>query len=579
MTRMRWPRLGLRREILILLPVTVFLLVLLSGFTLFAYRSAIDLLIEERQKEILTLGQQIALDLSSGPWPTPTGLKRRAPTSSRIAIANTEGRPMRSFGEQGAGNLLTPLQGQSLSGAVALGPDGFAGDAVIALAPFQYQGTDYVLRLDIPARELARQHQGVRVLTWVVLPTSVALLMLALFFLPHFLRPYDTLLEQVQRVAPGDGDQDEVSMLVSTVDRALAALAVATRESPEDDLAALQKTLGSSLESGLLLVDQEGSVLTLNALGSELLEIETVAEPVPMTRCLRSHPDLLEILSWAVSEAKGLPRQEIRLETSEGQRTLGFTFHVLRRDDGTVRGHLALFVDLTESHREAEARQLATSLEQLGELAAGVAHELRNSLATLRGYLTLIERHPDEESITDYLHEIRRESDHLQRVLEDFLSFAQPESVRVETVDLLSIARDAAADPALAEVPVEIDAQGTTSWKLQGDSQLLERALRNLLHNAARAELDAQRAGPIQLSLQQIGDQVELAIEDRGPGIPAGIREKLFQPFATGRSDGVGLGLSLSHRIVTLHGGRIRLEDRSGGGTRAVLYFPADIFV
>jgi len=579
MTSLRWPRLGLRREIQILLPVTVFLLVLVAGFTLFTYRSAVDLLTDDRQREVTTISRQIARDLASGPWPTPTELRRQAPTANRIVIADGDGRPRRSFGEQGSGNILDPLDHRSLTTALAVGPNAATGESVIGFAPFEYLGQAFILRVDIPALELARQRQSVRVLTWVVLPTSVALLVLALFFLPHFLRPYDTLVEQVQRVAPDTDDQDEISMLVSTVDRALAALVAATGDSPEDDIAALQRTLGASLESGMLLLDRQGRVLTLNSLGGELLELDPIEEPVPVAECLQDHPKLLEMLTRAVTDAKGLPRQEIRLTTSAGDRTLGFTVHALRRDDGTVRGHLALFVDLTDSQKEAEALQLASSLEQLGELAAGVAHELRNSLATLRGYLTLIERQPDEESITDYLEEIRRESDHLQRVLEDFLSFAQPDSVRFESVDLLEIVRAAAADPALAEVRVEVEASDRRTWQLQGDAQLLERAIRNLLHNACRAELDAGGTGPVRTGLRTAADRVVLSIEDRGAGIPDEVRTKLFQPFVTGRADGVGLGLSLAHRIVTLHGGRIRIEDREGGGTRADLSFPSDIFV
>jgi signal transduction histidine kinase len=320
-------------------------------------------------------------------------------------------------------------------------------------------------------------------------------------------------------------------------------------------------------------------VLTLNQVGSELLGIAPIDEPVDVADCLDSHPELLAMLRGAVGDGVGLPRQEIRIKTAGEDRTLGFTVHVLKRDDGTVRGHLALFADLTESHREAEARQLANSLEQLGELAAGVAHELRNSLATLRGYLTLIERHPDEESITDYLAEIRRETDHLRRVVEDFLSFAQPESARVETVDLLLIARRAAADPALKGAPVVVEAESERSWQLPGDAQLLERALRNLMHNAVRAERDTGTTGPVRVRLAERADLVELSIDDRGPGIPDTVRDRLFQPFVTGRSDGVGLGLSLAHRIVTLHGGRLYLDDRSSGGTRASILFPVGNFV
>ncbi|HEV8581513.1 MAG TPA: ATP-binding protein, partial [Thermoanaerobaculia bacterium] len=114
---------------------------------------------------------------------------------------------------------------------------------------------------------------------------------------------------------------------------------------------------------------------------------------------------------------------------------------------------------------------------------------------------------------------------------------------------------------------------------LRGDPQLLERAVRNLLHNAAQAEREAGGRGPVEVSVELQADGVEVAVEDRGPGLPEEIRSRLFHPFATGRRGGVGLGLALAHRIVVLHGGRIRLEDRPGGGTRALVFFPYDTIV
>jgi signal transduction histidine kinase len=242
-----------------------------------------------------------------------------------------------------------------------------------------------------------------------------------------------------------------------------------------------------------------------------------------------------------------------------------------------VRGWLVLFADLTEVQRRAGESRLAESLASLGEMAGGVAHELRNSLATLRGYLTLIERRPDEESIADYLAEIRREADHLERVLQDFLAFARPGTARLEEVDLADLARRAAADPSLAGVEVRV--RPAVEARLRGDAQLLERALRNLVHNAAQAQAEAGAEGPVEIGIDRLDDGVELAVEDRGPGVSEEVRERLFHPFATGRRGGVGLGLALAHRIVTLHGGRIRLEDRPGGGTRALLFFPADTIV
>ncbi len=576
MKRLRWPRLGLRREIQILLPVTVLLLVIVSSFTLFAYRSAVELLTEERQREAAIVTRRVARELESGPWPAAGELNQQMPTASRIVIANAAGEPLRSFGPRGTGNVLGPLGGATVEQVSALGPTSATSDQLIALAPFDYQGERYLLRIDVPARELARQRQSVRVLTWFVLPTNLALLLLTLAFLPHFLRPYDTLIQTVQSVDPEAADRDDIPALVSTIEKALTHLTSAAERSQEDDILALQRALGTDLESGVALIDQEGRILSLNRAGSAMLEIEPVRDPTPVTEVLGSQPRLLAAVNRAIDGVEGVPRQELEIRTGSGERTLGFTIHTLRRDDGAVRGYLALFADLTDSRREAQARQLETSLEQLGELAAGIAHELRNSLATLRGYLNLIDRHPDEESITDYLREIRRESDHLERVVRDFLAFAQPGSTRVEAVDLEGIARAAADDPTLARVPVTVRTDGQGSWQVTGDPQLLERAIRNLLHNAAEAEREADATGPVDLRLQRTAaGEIEVLIEDRGPGLPVEVRRRLFQPFVTGRSSGVGLGLSLAHRIVTLHGGRLELEDRVGGGTRARLAFAA----
>ena len=203
-----------------------------------------------------------------------------------------------------------------------------------------------------------------------------------------------------------------------------------------------------------------------------------------------------------------------------------------------------------------------------------MAHELRNSLATLRGYLTLIERRPDEGSIAGFLGEIRTEADHLQRVLEDFLSFARPGTARLQEISLLPLLERAAADPALDGFSVQVYGP-ETGGHLRGDPQLLDRAIRNLLHNAVQAEREAGSTGPVEVRVQEQPEEIEITIEDRGPGVRPEIRERLFHPFVTGRPGGVGLGLALAQRVVVLHGGRIRLEDREGGGTRAVLSFPS----
>ncbi|HKV11169.1 MAG TPA: ATP-binding protein [Thermoanaerobaculia bacterium] len=573
-----WRRLGLRREVLILLPVALLLLVVLSTFTLFSFRNALDLLAQERQRDAAHLARAVAARLASGSGAFPRSareLQEVAPGALGAALADVSGAPLDTVGEIPPAGLLAPAAGLVLDQPLGVGPDELLPDAVAGFAPLGSRAERRYVRIDLPAGALAGQRRSLAVLTVFVLTINGALMLLVLLFLRHLLAPWETLIARARAMGV-EGDEDEIQFLLATFERALSALA--GREGrAEDDIAALERTLAPSLESGLLLLDREGSVLALNAVGAALLGTGLPEPGRPLSEVLSGQPELLEVLSGAIAEGSTLKRQECTVRSGAETRTVGLTVHPLRRDDGGVRGHLVLFADLTEVLRQAEESRLEESLARLGEMAGGVAHELRNSLATLRGYLTLIERRPDEDSIADFLSEIRHEADHLERVLQDFLSFARPGTARLQELSLARLLARAAADPVLSGV--EIRLLGGGDAVLKGDPQLLERAVRNLLHNAAEAEREAGRAGPVEVSVEPQADGVEVAIEDRGPGLVPEVRGRLFHPFATGRRGGVGLGLSLAHRIVTLHGGRIRLEDRPGGGTRAVLFFPRDTIV
>jgi signal transduction histidine kinase len=224
----------------------------------------------------------------------------------------------------------------------------------------------------------------------------------------------------------------------------------------------------------------------------------------------------------------------------------------------------------------AEARvRLAEGLAQLGELSAGVAHELRNSVAAISGWVTLARREPLAPAAADCLEEIDRESRQLSRVVGDFLTFARPGTRRLERVDLGEILRRSAHDPA-GGVAIELRLPAGEA-KIVGDEQLLERAIRNLVANAVEATREAAASAPVELDLAACAGGWQIDLCDRGAGIPAALRGRLFEPFATGRPEGVGLGLALARRIVLLHEGTIEASDREGGGTRFRIELPSDI--
>ena len=110
----------------------------------------------------------------------------------------------------------------------------------------------------------------------------------------------------------------------------------------------------------------------------------------------------------------------------------------------------------------------------------------------------------------------------------------------------------------------------------QADRARLEQIVLNLVHNAALAQSDTGPSEAVVIHLSRGVDGVQLQVLDRGPGLPDAIRDRLFQPFVTGRSGGTGMGLAVAHRIVDLHGGRLRIDNRDGGGTIAEIRFPID---
>lgn len=566
-------KLGQRSESRIVFPAALVILALLSTFTLFSYRGTVQLLLEERQAEAESHARRVSQAIVGGRLPSRRQLRQWVPLARGVAIVNGVGEQVVGVGEL-AGEAEVGMEGEfGRRGLSLIRPH---SAVVTGTARLRLPAQGLTVRVDLPAPILRSRGESLRILSLLVLGINTAVMVLVLFFLRHFLAPFDRMIERARGLAgQGLDKQDEVEHLVEIFESALVALA-----KPQElvELEALGRTFASSLESGVLLCDRHGAVLALNAVGAGLLGI---AEPAPGTaleNAFVTQPELKKALADAMRQKQTVQRREVELEVGPGEtRTLGLTVHPLRREGGQIRGFLALFADLTTAQRLADEQRLSDSLTKVGELAAGVAHELRNSLATLRGYLSLIERDHGRDSWAEYLVEIRLESDHLQRVLEDFLTFARPGSVRMESLDLLRLTRRAAADPALSDVPVKIVlAAGTEAedYSIQGDPQLLERALRNLLHNAAAAQREVGVEEPLELRLSTQGDTVRLTIEDRGTGLPAGDQDRLYDPFISERPGGVGLGLALTRRILLLHRGQIELSDREQGGARATVHLP-----
>lgn len=229
---------------------------------------------------------------------------------------------------------------------------------------------------------------------------------------------------------------------------------------------------------------------------------------------------------------------------------------------------------LEEKNRELEMKK---RLAALGEMAAGIAHEIRNPLGGIALYAsTLAAEVSDRPMASQLVAKISKGVKGLNTLISDMLAFTRDLTLNKQETDLadMLLAAVEIVMPTLLQhkVKVNID-DGLTGLTVNVDAKMMERVLVNLIGNAAEAIGESRATGgEVLITARPIRDQVDLTITDNGPGIPADVIEKIFNPFFTTKHTGTGLGLAIVHRIIESHGGTIRAENLPDGkGARFVM--------
>lgn len=344
--------------------------------------------------------------------------------------------------------------------------------------------------------------------------------------------------------------------------------------------------LVGSIRSGLVAIDERGAISALNEAAHRVLGC-----PGPDARAaigrdcrevLAGAPAVVERLLATLVGDEAPARAELAVAGRAGRpgHTIGYTAAAVRDEDGAVRGALMQFRDLTPYERSAEQERLRDRLAALGEMAAGLAHEIRNPLAGMEILTGLLRRRladqPEELALVSELAaEIRRAAATVTASLE----FVRPESLRCDEVDPIELLEESLAK-ARARVPfggeVERD-YAETLPALHADGERLECVLTNLMVNAMEA-MENAKSEPRSLRLGvcvERGEDLDAGVErapelvftvaDCGPGIPEALRERIFYPFFTTKQGGSGVGLAQAQKIVAGHGGRLELASGEGG--------------
>lgn len=323
--------------------------------------------------------------------------------------------------------------------------------------------------------------------------------------------------------------------------------------------------------SGVMTFDKECRLTTINRAAEELLGMERGRELGKNCSVLFGDSNIYKAVRETLEKKAPSARMEATLERAGARLWLGYNTAVLNDRQGEALGVILSFSDLTEVKRLQEQMELRERLTALGEMSAGIAHELRNPMAVISGYLNLLTKKADSAS-RETIRSIAREIDGMNHIIGDLLTFARPASLNRVKINIREMLESclASALQASGAGPRVQTSINIGDIAVLADEVLMRQAFTNLLQNAVEAMPEGGT-----LSIREEGNnELKIMIRDTGAGIPAENLKKIFLPFFTTKDHGVGLGLALVHKIVLSHGGRIEAESVVGKGTTFRVILP-----
>jgi PAS domain S-box-containing protein len=346
-----------------------------------------------------------------------------------------------------------------------------------------------------------------------------------------------------------------------------------------------------NMRNGVLAIDRQGAIVIINDEAKRLFQLsahDCIGEPYPDV--LHHHPDIVRVLGGAF-EMKSLPnRAELRLKSTDT--VIGYTLSLIRDGRGEAVGASLLFKDLTHVEQMEERERLRDRLAAVGEMAAVMAHEIKNPLAGIEVLAGLLRRKaPDNPDVQSLVGDIINEAKMANAIVQEVLAFVRPVRLQVDRTSLAEAVVSAVslADGKATRGNIVVDLAIPPDLPTLGaDQHQLTQVFCNLLINAYEA-LEGHGRIEISARIAKTADEgallpdghspvptVLVDVTDDGPGMTAEVAEKIFNPFFTTKAQGSGLGLAIVRKIVDAHDGRIDMSTADGRGTKFRLTLPVE---
>jgi len=345
------------------------------------------------------------------------------------------------------------------------------------------------------------------------------------------------------------------------------------------------RDLIASMRNGVMAITREGAIAAINEEAYRILGISETSNDLGshFSELLHDHPDILRVFAGAFDLAHLPNRAELRLKPSGT--VIGYTLSLIRDDRGRVYGASLFFKDLTLVEQAEERERLRDRLAALGEMAAMIAHEVKNPLASIEVMAGLLRRQvPDRAELQSMLSDIINEAKMANAIVLEVLEFVRPIRLEVDRTSIDRVVQDAVtlAESKIAKRNIRIEINVPAALPLiVGDHHQLCQVVTNLLINALEA-LGGRGVIRVEARERPGNDQgqppaIILVVEDNGPGIPGEIAERIFNPFFSTKPQGSGLGLAIVRKIVDAHDGRIDVASELGTGTTFTVTLPVGI--
>lgn len=341
----------------------------------------------------------------------------------------------------------------------------------------------------------------------------------------------------------------------------------------------LNRLVVENIASGLITVNEDGVVISANPAAQSILDgVNLIGRPLT-----HFFPELhlgRNVIAFHEKD-RGTQRLDLKFVNRRREKLdIEAVISDLKDDKGRASGHVMLFQDRTELRRLEESLRQKEKLAAVGQLAAGIAHEIRNPLASLSGSVQLMVANPEKYPADDIrlMKIIMREIDRLNDLISEFLDYVRPEPQPDQVVDINKILREVLEMVKLnanLRSDVDVHARLKAHCEIKGRADKLKQAFLNIVINAYQA-MDKSERATLEIETFDQQDQVILVIRDSGAGMNDETRTRLFEPFYTTKPKGTGLGLAVTHKILESHQARVQVKSTLGQGTEFIMDFPAE---